>query len=199
MDIIKIEKYNEVYIKIYTEISILMELSTFFTFDVPGAKFSPITETEISDHIENNFHNAVGKAGDNLRSISLGSQARLMKTLPSDVINKYDLDNPSHVRPLDQGEMPYFRHLRNHIMDGISGKEKARREKNGEGYRKHKIAVTAGMAEMEHHFGKAIASLVAHKEDSAAKEVLDRMTTNGAYTKEREMKNWIDRVRSTPK
>jgi superfamily II DNA or RNA helicase len=41
MDILQIEKVNEVYIKIRCEPGIAQELSSFFTFDVPGAKFSP--------------------------------------------------------------------------------------------------------------------------------------------------------------
>lgn len=41
MNKVQIEKINEVYNKIYAETSILMELSDYFTFDVPGAKFSP--------------------------------------------------------------------------------------------------------------------------------------------------------------
>jgi putative hemolysin len=42
MNKVQIEKLNEVHIKIYANDSILMELSDYFTFDVPGAKFSPL-------------------------------------------------------------------------------------------------------------------------------------------------------------
>jgi len=38
---IKIEKYNSVYVKLYCEPDIAQELAEYFTFDVPGAKFSP--------------------------------------------------------------------------------------------------------------------------------------------------------------
>ena len=41
MDRVKIEKVNEVYLRVDAEASIIMEMSDYFTFDVPGAKFSP--------------------------------------------------------------------------------------------------------------------------------------------------------------
>jgi superfamily II DNA or RNA helicase len=41
LDRVVITKVNEAYIKISSELSVLQELSDLFTFDVPGAKFSP--------------------------------------------------------------------------------------------------------------------------------------------------------------
>lgn len=49
MDIVKIQKINEVYIKLITEPSIMMELSEYFTFDVPGAKFMPAYKNRVWD------------------------------------------------------------------------------------------------------------------------------------------------------
>ncbi|CAB4162878.1 SSL2 DNA or RNA helicases of superfamily II [uncultured Caudovirales phage] len=41
MDILEIEKIDEVYIRVICEPSIAFELNDYFTFDVPGAKFMP--------------------------------------------------------------------------------------------------------------------------------------------------------------
>ena len=49
MDKIEIEKHDEVYVKIKTEPSVMMELSEFFTFDVPGAKFMPAYRNKVWD------------------------------------------------------------------------------------------------------------------------------------------------------
>lgn len=49
METIKIRKLNEVYNKIECEPSIAMELNTYFTFDVPGAKFMPAVRNKIWD------------------------------------------------------------------------------------------------------------------------------------------------------
>ena len=49
MDNIQIEKYNETFNKILCEPGIAKELSDFFTFDVPNAKFSPIYKNKIWD------------------------------------------------------------------------------------------------------------------------------------------------------
>jgi reverse gyrase len=46
---ITIEKINEVYIRIYTDPSIAQELSEFFTFEVPGARFTPAFKARIWD------------------------------------------------------------------------------------------------------------------------------------------------------
>lgn len=48
-ELIQIEKINEVYIKVISEPSIMMELSTYFTFDVPGAKFMPAYKNRVWD------------------------------------------------------------------------------------------------------------------------------------------------------
>ena len=40
-DKLKLEKVNEVYLKVNSEASVIQELSDHLTFDIPGAKFSP--------------------------------------------------------------------------------------------------------------------------------------------------------------
>jgi len=47
MDIYYIEKINETYIKVTSDPSLMMELSDYFTFDVPGAKFSPAYRNKV--------------------------------------------------------------------------------------------------------------------------------------------------------
>lgn len=49
MEIVQVEKHNEVYIKIKAEPGIIMELSEFFTFEVPGAKFMPSYRSKFWD------------------------------------------------------------------------------------------------------------------------------------------------------
>ena len=49
MDVVEIYKINEIYLKIKSEPSIMMEMSQFFTFDVPGAKFSPAFRNKVWD------------------------------------------------------------------------------------------------------------------------------------------------------
>lgn len=48
-NIIVLEKYNEVYVKIYCNKGILQELSEYFTFYVPGYKFMPSYKNRIWD------------------------------------------------------------------------------------------------------------------------------------------------------
>jgi hypothetical protein len=49
MEIIEIEKVNETYNKIIADPSTIMELSGYFTFDVPGAKFTPAYRNKFWD------------------------------------------------------------------------------------------------------------------------------------------------------
>lgn len=49
MDTVQIFKINELYNKIIAEPSIIMEMSGYFTFDVPGAKFTPAYRNKIWD------------------------------------------------------------------------------------------------------------------------------------------------------
>lgn len=49
MDKIQISKVNEVYNKIIADPSTVMEMSQYFTFDVPGAKFSPAYRNKLWD------------------------------------------------------------------------------------------------------------------------------------------------------
>ena len=49
MEIIEIEKVNETYNKITADPSTIMELSGYFTFDVPGAKFTPAYRNKMWD------------------------------------------------------------------------------------------------------------------------------------------------------
>jgi superfamily II DNA or RNA helicase len=44
-----VRKHNEVYMKLDCEPSLMMEISTFFTFEVPGAKFSPAYKNRVWD------------------------------------------------------------------------------------------------------------------------------------------------------
>lgn len=46
---IRIEKYNDVYIRIFTDASIEQELSEFFTFEVPGARFMAAYKARLWD------------------------------------------------------------------------------------------------------------------------------------------------------
>jgi superfamily II DNA or RNA helicase len=46
---ISIEKINEVHLRVYTDPSIAQELSDFFTFEVPGARFTPKFKAKIWD------------------------------------------------------------------------------------------------------------------------------------------------------
>ena len=48
-DIIGIEKYNEVYLKVKAEPGIVMEMSEAFTFEVPGARFMPTVRNKVWD------------------------------------------------------------------------------------------------------------------------------------------------------
>jgi len=49
MDTVGIERYDEVYNKIHCDPGIARELSEFFTFDVPGAKFMPAYKNKVWD------------------------------------------------------------------------------------------------------------------------------------------------------
>jgi superfamily II DNA or RNA helicase len=49
MDTIKIERIDEVYIKIHCDPNVAHELNDYFTFDVPGAKFMPAFRNKVWD------------------------------------------------------------------------------------------------------------------------------------------------------
>ena len=49
MEKIHVEKANNVYVRVRTEPSIMMEMSEYFTFEVPGAKFMPAVRNKIWD------------------------------------------------------------------------------------------------------------------------------------------------------
>ena len=49
MEIVRIEKIDEIYVKIHAEPSTKMELSEYFTFEVPGAKFMPSVRNKVWD------------------------------------------------------------------------------------------------------------------------------------------------------
>lgn len=49
MSIIRIEKYDEVYLRVFSEPSIEQELSDFFRFRVPGYQFSPKFKNKLWD------------------------------------------------------------------------------------------------------------------------------------------------------
>lgn len=48
-EIVKIEKLNDVYIKVHCDPGIMMEMSEFFTFSVPGARFMPAVRNKVWD------------------------------------------------------------------------------------------------------------------------------------------------------
>lgn len=49
METVRVEKYDDVYIKVYCESGTAFEMSEFFTFDVPGAKFMPAYRNKVWD------------------------------------------------------------------------------------------------------------------------------------------------------
>jgi superfamily II DNA or RNA helicase len=49
MDILRVKKINEAYIKVYCEPGIAGELNDYFTFEVPGAKFMPAYRNKVWD------------------------------------------------------------------------------------------------------------------------------------------------------
>ena len=49
MSILKLEKINDVYIKVNCDSDIAYELSEYFTFTVPGAKFIPSVRNKFWD------------------------------------------------------------------------------------------------------------------------------------------------------
>ncbi len=49
METIKVEKVNEVYLKVYCEAGTAAEISEYFTFEVPGAKFMPAYRNRMWD------------------------------------------------------------------------------------------------------------------------------------------------------
>lgn len=49
VDIVRIEKINEVHLRVDAEAGVLMEMSGYFEFDVPGAKFSPAYRNKVWD------------------------------------------------------------------------------------------------------------------------------------------------------
>ena len=64
VDTVRIEKVNEVFLRIDAEASIIMELSDYFTFDVPGAKFSPQYKAKFWDgkiRLLNNMTRLIGR------------------------------------------------------------------------------------------------------------------------------------------
>ena len=58
---VKIEKFNEVYLRIKTEPAIARELSEFFTFQVPNASFMPSVRNRLWDGRIRLFNVATGK------------------------------------------------------------------------------------------------------------------------------------------
>ena len=49
MELVSVEKVNEVFVRVVTEPSIKMEMSSYFTFEVPGAKFMPAVRNKVWD------------------------------------------------------------------------------------------------------------------------------------------------------
>lgn len=55
-ELIRITKFNDVHMKIHTESSVAYELNEYFTFTVPGAKFSPAYKNKMWDGKIRLFH-----------------------------------------------------------------------------------------------------------------------------------------------
>ena len=49
MELVQIEKVDEVYVRVSADPSTKMELSDFFTFEVPGASFMPAVRNKVWD------------------------------------------------------------------------------------------------------------------------------------------------------
>lgn len=49
MDVVNVEKVNEVFVRVEAEPSLKMEMSEYFTFEVPGAKFMPAVRNKVWD------------------------------------------------------------------------------------------------------------------------------------------------------
>ena len=49
MDNVSIEKVDDVYIRVNADPGIKMEMSEYFTFEVPGAKFMPAVRNKVWD------------------------------------------------------------------------------------------------------------------------------------------------------
>lgn len=49
MDLVQVERVDEVYVRVIAEPSIKMEMSEYFTFEVPGAKFMPAVRNKVWD------------------------------------------------------------------------------------------------------------------------------------------------------
>ena len=49
MDLVTVEKVNEVFVRVSAEPSLKMEMSEYFTFEVPGAKFMPAVRNKVWD------------------------------------------------------------------------------------------------------------------------------------------------------
>lgn len=49
MDVVNVEKVNEVYVRVLADPSLKMEMSEYFTFEVPGAKFMPAVRNKVWD------------------------------------------------------------------------------------------------------------------------------------------------------
>ena len=49
MATIKVEKFDEAYIRLFSDMGTEQELSEFFTFEVPGAKYMPLFKAKLWD------------------------------------------------------------------------------------------------------------------------------------------------------
>jgi len=56
MSVIKLSKINDVFLRVHSDTSIAYELSEYFTFNVPGAKFSPAYRNKLWDGKIRLFH-----------------------------------------------------------------------------------------------------------------------------------------------
>ena len=96
----KIEKKNEVYIRIETEPHIARELSEYFTFEVPGARFMPSYRNKVWDGKIRLFSIATGQ-------IYLGLLPYIREFCKRNDI-RYELDFNTRPEDLDESTIKSF-------------------------------------------------------------------------------------------
>jgi hypothetical protein len=157
---------------------------------------------EIQDHeieaVKENLRSATGKNGDNLRTMSLATQARVGNSMPEDVAQNYNLDNLLHARPLDEGEKPYFKYLYNQMHLAIKRKNEAEGKKDAIGYREAKVHLHGVLGEIEEHFGKAISKHVS-RSDPAGQQYISDLTSSDPKVKKQMTDKFHAAVRASIK
>ena len=101
---ITIEKINNVYIRVYTDQGIAQEISQFFTFEMPGARFTPQYRAKLWDgkiillrltsknkgEIYHGLLDEIVKFANNRGySYSIADDLKSKETISKDILNKY--------------------------------------------------------------------------------------------------------------